>query len=300
MQRSYVLGIFAPFHPKGLSHAWVSTSVNGHVLADAFECLNHVKVTMLGRDVAKWPKMDVALVHHYLEPSNRIFMEARSLQGQRCPLLASYLEVTTKADVSFVFLPENVAVWGGHPLYFPFDDKNLKNVPKDTNAYLLDHSWPEYKDERWQDEETVLTVLREVHPNAKVCKFAFSRRDVAAPKVSHDDLMPSWVDPIPPLPYLEYLDRTKQFGTFIVTHHGSFNHTIVDMAARGIRVISSKRLIAQSMIGGLGVQTYDDANGLRRLLTSPVTAPVLGNAISISAAVKRMDQTFINSLRTRG
>ena len=63
--------------------------------------------------------------------------------------------------------------------------------------------------------------------------------------------VPDWVHKVPKAGYPEYLKLTAPYENFIVTHVGSYEHSIIDMAARGIRVlVPTPTVLTTTRMGG--------------------------------------------------
>ena len=104
---------------------------------------------------------------------------------------------------------------------------------------------------------------------------------------------PDWVEQIPEAFYPQYLDATAPFETFILTHPGSYEHSVLDMTARGIRVLvpvqDGKPFIHRSMIAELNLWTFANAKELAILLATP-PAPTRTEAFTdMSRVVEHID-----------
>jgi hypothetical protein len=86
-----------------------------------------------------------------------------------------------------------------------------------------------------------------------------------------------WVKILPETGYPQYLAQSATYETFILTHPGSYEHSIIDMAARGIRVLvpmmEGKPFCNPTIVEGLGLRTFSNREELLGLLFSPATPP---------------------------
>jgi hypothetical protein len=84
--------------------------------------------------------------------------------------------------------------------------------------------------------------------------------------------LPLWVYSVPQVNYPAYLDQTASYETFIMTHPGSYEHSIIDMAARGIRILvpfgDGRPFCNPSIIEDLALETFSTGEELLHLLTS--------------------------------
>ena len=84
---------------------------------------------------------------------------------------------------------------------------------------------------------------------------------------------------IPEMSYPSYLAATATFENFIVTHPGSYEHSIIDMAARGIRVLVPQTdgvpFVPKELVDSLHLATFADQAELSNILATPTTQPTL-------------------------
>jgi hypothetical protein len=151
---------------------------------------------------------------------------------------------------------------------------------KIPSKVLLDHDWP--------INGTIGLHLAPVYQALKPLKdqlqlYQAIRFDARAVQRSHLssnttelDNLPSWITPIPQSALPAYMEATKDVQTFVVTHPGSYNHAIVDMAVRGTHVVALHGVVAPQMVVDFEVTELADwsqlVGELQRLQTVPNVA----------------------------
>jgi len=104
---------------------------------------------------------------------------------------------------------------------------------------------------------------------------------------------PPWIAPVPESCYPEYLRSTSTIETFILTHPGSYEHSVLDMTARGTRVLiptlGGKPFVHPSIVDGLGLSTFSTREELFALLAKP-PGPIRNDQFNdMSVIVSRID-----------
>lgn len=129
------------------------------------------------------------------------------------------------------------------------------------DSILLDHSWehiPNYP--IWCER-----LYEWLEPMKDLIKVG---------QITHggiDNLAPSWVEQIPTLGYTDYMEATSKYANYIVTHPESYGHSVVDMAARNIRVLvpmGDERPFSP-MTDELELETFKTKEELFAILNSP-------------------------------
>lgn len=149
------------------------------------------------------------------------------------------------------------------------------NAPKRPRTVLLDHYWRDHaakgKDFSAKLHEWLAGTPYEVSQLRRLDNDA-------------DFAFPPWVRQIPELPYPDYLDATADQETFVLTHIGSYEHSIIDMVARGTRVIipsiDGVPQAPRGLVERLNLPTFADRDELLALLSSPVVDPLPPGALT--------------------
>ena len=85
-----------------------------------------------------------------------------------------------------------------------------------------------------------------------------------------------YIKPIMMGNYQEYMERTAQIETFIQCHRGSYEHSVIDMAARGIRVLIPDHpewgiYVNEHLVKHLSLPTFKNYKELVHLIKVPET-----------------------------
>jgi hypothetical protein len=83
-------------------------------------------------------------------------------------------------------------------------------------------------------------------------------------------LYPEWIRKISPASFLEYVEATATAETFVTTHKGSYNHSIIDMVARGTRVVCGPNHTPRYNIDRFGLVEAASPEAVPDLLARPV------------------------------
>ncbi len=112
---------------------------------------------------------------------------------------------------------------------------------------------------------------------------------------------PDFISLLPVLPHLEYLEQTAEFETFVCTHAGSYNHTVVDMAARGMRVIVPRTIttfVPPSLVDLFDMVVCDDVESIVEECLLPARQPdwKMDRTTDLDEVVRMMDAKFCEAL----
>jgi len=190
----------------------------------------------------------------------------------KCKRVFSFLEIGELCDFSFIF----------HPLYHrqfpekckivpaPFSGRFYKNEEKEKNTLLLDHSaWlgqPEHVIQAQERTHEIFTWLEDLKDEFKIYSMVYGSKQGEYAL----NIMPKYVTPIMPCPFLEYLGKTNKMETFVVTHKGSYNLSVIDMLVRGVRVISYPGFIPQYNVERFEIPLYKDKESFLEAVRAPI------------------------------
>ena len=258
------------------------------ILHDALKCLPDVEIVhfdcrdkyypqpsaqpnlqYIGEHLDEFPEADFIIVNEL-----DVFFRTDSLAmlKTKCKRVFSFLELGELCDFSFIF----------HPLFYrqkeencklvpaPYNGRFYKNIKKEKKSLLLDHSaWLGQTDDIIQKRENsheIYKWIEELKDEFKIYSMVYGSKQGEAAL----ELLPKYVTPIMPCPFLEYLENTNKMETFIVTHKGSYNLSVIDMLVRGIRVISHPDFIPQYNVDRFEIPLYND----KETFLSAVRAPI--------------------------
>jgi hypothetical protein len=142
------------------------------------------------------------------------------------------------------------------------------NKKKTSGTILLDHIWAPY----WGTEKELSPQL---HQWLGDCREQFTISQLKRSGCENMENFPDWITPLPEKRYVEYLDATAHFNTYILTHPGSYEHSVIDMVYRGTRtlvpVINGVPFIPRATIDKLDLETFSNKDELLLLLNKPIT-----------------------------
>ena len=107
----------------------------------------------------------------------------------------------------------------------------MNTQPKVRGRVLIDHDWPNAEKKGLGSMAPAYKALEPYRDQLDFCQMI-------RPPCRADEL-PSWVRPIPLMPYKHYLQATSEVETFVMPLKGSYNHSAVDFLVRGTRVITT-------------------------------------------------------------
>jgi len=222
-------------------------------LKDEFSKLDHVETTALHFDYPELPKVDFVIVSIF---NDTPFDFEKIREKTKAKKICSFIETPLPdADHSFIFNPienENCTL-----IKFPYS--NFLNVSKKSNTILIDHYWEDFleteKDwtfriEDWLEERDRIFIVK------RLLRFPDERKTLRNFEI-----------PIDLTNYKDYLEKTDDINTFVVTHRESFGYGIVDMIVRGTRVISPPDLLPEFMINELKIPIFHNKEEFLSLLS---------------------------------
>ena len=261
MPKPYSLTLFSLRKPADPSGIRMSVQMIAYCLWEQFSNLPHVTLQYHeSEDAAAIPAGDFALIHDYF--ASAIYQrlpEIRAKTGQKIMGIMESCFESPLIDRAFTFLP---IPWGKcEQIQLPCPQALLDanySSQKMAGSVLLDHSWIE--------GGTPTDLCAKLYS-----WLSWSRIIAQLRRSGHESLEPpSWVQSIPESNYPAYLEATKQYETFILTHPGSYEHSIIDMAARGIRVlvptVNGRPFCHPSIIEDLNLATFSTQSELLNLL----------------------------------
>jgi len=292
---------------------WTRCKMSTHMLArglaeefEALEGVDLVKVVdpRIDRMGVSVPECDVLLVHDYFPSISEEFGFNVDAMHKRVKCIALFLELgAVNADISFSY-QRTVCKRTGYSVIIPapYVRKYTRVVEKTPRTILLDHDyplggWPHGMDDfvlhgagHCKKLYTVLEQFKTDFEFYQLERFPEARK-----------WKPKWIKLVPQTNYPDYMIQTERMESFIATHPGSYNHTVVDMAARGTRIFSVYGHLSQALTDLLGVtvfgHTADYSRALRVYDQLPSYAPKLAACTPMDQVVRIMDREFSAFLR---
>jgi len=259
--RPYSICIYG--YPAPLEEIRWSLEMITFGLERGFRALPHVNVrgclNVNHAGTGEIPPCDFLIIHACLGDFHLDFQALRATVGKTV-LVLEY--PSPLVDHNFCFREDSrTGIKGRTTILRPCLKDFLVNEPKDDKLVLLDHNWPP---RGGQDFSAWLYPALEplLDEGYRFIQLGGEARELLAPP---------WVTRIPVLPYPEYLAATARVGTFIPTHSGSYNHSLIDMFARGTRVLVRGSMhLPPDMVRDIRLPVFRSGDELRDLIRQPI------------------------------
>lgn len=184
------------------------------------------------------PDADFTLIHSYTPapifdkmPLIRQKTRGQILWMSECPY--------PHMDHCFTFLPFFGSEQILFPALLPVMNESMVGVQRMPGSILLDHAWGWAEGHKYRGGPDPNLWCTRLYKWLEPWKDLIVVGQLERPE--HERLagitIPDWVRRVPGAFYPEYLRATAPYENFIMTHPGSYEHSIIDMVARGIRVL---------------------------------------------------------------
>jgi len=227
-------------------------------------------------------KTDIVLVHTYAPFWVDKIQPILKKHKENYLLSSSFMEVVYDTDIPFTYDNRNGK---SHVINAPCLLDCLKIENKIKKTILLDHGWP---------------VANALDVSEKILN-TLSEKNYSVSKIGDPSLSPEKI--IHKASFLSYLENTSQFENFIVTHKGSYNHSVVDMVARGTRVISPRGYVPKNLVELFNIPEFDTMDEMLNVLSKPYVASEWelkrDLCTDMSDAVNIMNEQFINYINRK-
>jgi hypothetical protein len=156
---------------------------------------------------------------------------------------------------------------------------------------LLDHSWIDEARTAARDQRWTTAVQQGLNGWSKSHDVAqLVRNNVPT-------IAPRHVRLIDHQPFARYMELTAHFDYFVLTHHGSYNGSIVDMAARGATVLAPRGMARPAHVSLGLVQQVAGAKAAVELIKAGQRMPGRREHMTEMAEVARiMEEEFARRL----
>lgn len=239
-------------------------------LYDEFKKLNHVEIKLIDITLEQesntdsflkaLPLLDFLLVRRYTNSSivKNILLTKRKVRYQTC----SFIEhPQSNFDYCFSFLKYKKT---DYHIILPYIKKFMNNIPKTPKTILIDDCYENELDMSNQIIEWIHPLIKEGY---KIYQL-----------VENESKLKTGIIPLLKSNYQQYMADTAKIETFIQTHPGSYEHSVIDMAGRGTRVFIPnidkilKRgfYIPLEIIEDLELPTFKNKDDLISLIQEPV------------------------------
>lgn len=268
----------------------VSAEFFSEELFDRFAKLPHVTLRAHHFCDEAYPVSDVALVHGYSDtPAVRGVAKLKQRVGYTAWFMETYDAPgfdhywfynpdmnRDRADVSFVPAP----VVGDY----------YRRSVKLPGSLLLDHDlelFPAAGNPEFDWNRTLWAVLERYRSRfSRICQLARG----PCPQ------RPDWIEVLPVQSHQDYLAATAGFESFVCTHAGSYNHSAVDMAVRGTRVIVpsayGRTFVPRQLTADLHMELVHSPAAAIEACLQPQWAARAMQTTDLEDVVRMMDQHF--------
>ena len=208
---------------------------------------------------------------------------------------ATFLETKSPWDYSFANLRETSP---DHYIPYPCSKKFFKHKEKIKKTILLDDHNQEIgfgKDISIQIIDWIKELVSEGYKIYQLTK----KGDMPYSKI---------IEPIFKCNYKEYMEKTSEIESFILTHPGAYENSVIDMVARGTRVLipidqgifkrydKTEGFIPMEIINDFELGTFKNKEELINLIKKPIDNSNIEKKISMMTdmkdAVSIIDKVF--------
>lgn len=259
--------------------------------ANRFEKLDHVEVIRHHFDNEDFPKADIALVHAYASTPGA--NNCKKLKTRVSKAVYFMEEAINLGFDYYYYYGCNPCKMPGKYIKAPVSKKLLNYEDKIPNSVLLDHDvslFPCYNSPIYDWNNFFWEYFtRNKNKFGRIAQLG--RGPVERP---------DFIEVIPVADSESYLKATVNFETFICTHAGSYNHTALDMALRGTRVVapySTLSFVPQCTVNDFNMYTMKNSQDLDAIFSKPfINNDQIYKATDLDEIVQIMDKDFVDWL----
>lgn len=229
MQKNYSLTILGLIVDK-IENSFLSTQRIATSLANNFRKYKNIELKLVNIDIKfindnnlakeflkhKILETDFLLIHTDLP---KIIENINVIKNRIKYKICNFMEDKQNLDMSFGYIRK---IKPSFYISYPCDKNILIKKIKKKNSVLLDNKYGEY-----DISEDLIKWSKKLI--SKGFEFYQLTKDY---KKKYDYIKPIYMSN-----YSTYLESTSEIENFVLTHPGSYEHSIVDMYARGINVL---------------------------------------------------------------
>jgi len=247
---------------------WSKSKTSAHALGYnlylAFKRTSHT-IYYCHKDDEDLPSVDIVVLVTYRHDGVDVGLVKQKTGAVKT---CSVREVHLDCDFSFLFNPEHFTNSETCMVLGPPCNKELLYpTVKEENSVLIDHYWIDdyfgvhdrndkrdwtFKIEAWVERVKKGNVYR-------MLRFPNEKND-----------MLQYQKPIEYTDYLDYLAKTSGIETFVITHRECYTYGVIDMAARGTRIISPEGFLPRCLVDVFGIEEFTDENTFVELLNDEI------------------------------
>jgi hypothetical protein len=253
---------------------------------DYFCALPHVELITHHFDDHNLPNADFALVHAYHEQAILMGKLLKSKVKKSSYFMENHFDYLGY-DHYFFYDPEFIKPRSDQTfIKIPLVKKYYEVAPKRPKTLLLDHDanlFPFAGNPLKDWNKKIWNILSKDR-----CGY-----ERIAQLGRHENNHPDFIEVIPKQSHQDYLNATKDFETYFITHLGSYNHTAVDMAVRGIRTIVPKGFVPVGLSQELGmIEVTTDEQIIAALKDHGAGKVQIDKATEFSDLANKIDEYF--------
>lgn len=254
------------YDPISIDRSFSSVSLITFCIRKALEKLNHIEVLSLPFIPSKmeYPITDFVLLICYAGITTEQVSEIKEkTKAKKIITLREINFIGVGVDYSFVFNSECLIKNITSFIPLPCSKDLLIPSPKEPKTILIDHCWENYlgtKNEWTYDIENWTEELKEDY---KIYRIIRSQDKL-------NDKIKDYEIPLETANYPTYLEQTSTIENFIVTHHEGYPYGVIDMAARGTRVLTPPGFICSSIVQPLEIPIFNNKQELLDIVTTPI------------------------------
>jgi hypothetical protein len=227
-----------------------------YCLYEAFKALG-IETYLLPYSDNNLPEVDFVIGVVYV---NDDFNIQNIKKKTKCLKVVSLREIIyNKFDYYFVFNIEHWKQENTTYIKLPCPKNLLQNLLKEPRSIAIDHCWPPYNNDERDWTNQISDWLQEKKENFQIYRMIRDEKYDLLIKKDYEK-------PIDFAIYPQYLEKTNHLENFIITHKEGYTYGIIDMVARGIRVITPKQFVPKCVIDDLCLPTFSNKEELFQIL----------------------------------
>jgi len=236
------------------------------------------------------PKVDFLLIRLYT--SSSIIKNIEKIRNKIKYQICSFIEHPQEMmDFSFGYLRNN------NPdcyIAFPYSKEFMINKSKTPKTILLDNNIGTRCDISKKISRWLQPLIKE---NYKI--YQLTKKETHKSFIKPAD----FIEPITMCNYKKYMNLTSQIETFIQTHPGSYEHSIIDMVGRGIKTLipinqpefrGIGTFIPSEIVKDLELPTFNTQKELLKLIKTPTNINLWNSKIKKMTEMKQVIQIIDN------
>jgi hypothetical protein len=237
-----------------------------HAIYNELKLYNNIEIGIVDcRALLKFiPEVDVILFIGYYDQwknlsKNNFEIIKKYIRYKKIITLLEFSLIGS--DWSFCFVPSVSDTPKSTLIRAPCVKKLYVNKTKEKSI-CVDHYWLKYLDTEndWTHKiEDWLMDRKDEYKIYRIIRFKDEEKNIKSYEI-----------PIFYSNFFEYLESTNTIQNYIITHKESYAYGIIDMIARGIRVLTPPQFVKKDIIDYFELPTFTDKNSFLNILDEPI------------------------------